>query len=554
VAASTIKRLVLKSGFRLSMAWLHTWVGLWFSWLLFAVFLTGTLAVFSEAITHWMTPEHHAAEARDAQQTLAPVNRERRLELAVQYMSRHHAGAGMWEIWPVDRFHDNGLVAYWFDKNGQYADAELDPDTGQALAEDSHGAARATIGGTHFVDFHYTLHTDPVGLWIVAFAAMAMLVAMVSGVVTHKRIFKDFFTFRVKKGQRSWLDAHNATAVLTLPFQFMIVYTGIVISSVTLMPAPMVAAYGSGTQASRQYLAELMGEDKPAPTGTPLAMPALEPLVARAEQMIGQSARAIVINNPEDGAMRIGVYGWNEDADTYRSISNTTGMVEFSGATGEVLRMRPPGGVHGGSASLTRQVMSDLHMVKFGGAAMKWLYFLCGLAGAAMMGTGAVLFMVKRRAKMGNEFGAATARVYRLIEGLNVAALAGLAIACIAYLWANRLLPVSLPQRAGWEVRVFFIVWALTLAHAWLCTPRRAWIGQLGLLAALCLLLPVLSLVTLGDHPLAQIGRGDWESAGVELTAMATGLAAGWAAIRLRNSPLSAPPPRKTRAQQEAAA
>ncbi|CAB3742137.1 hypothetical protein LMG3458_05929 [Achromobacter deleyi] len=539
------------------MAWLHTWVGLWFSWLLFAVFLTGSLAVFSEAITHWMTPEHHAAEAQAAQQTSAPVNRERRLELAVQYMTRHHPGAGMWEIWPVDRFHDNGLVAYWFDKNGQYADAELDPDTGEELAEDAHGTARATIGGTHFVDFHYTLHANPAGLWIVAFAAMAMLVAMVSGVVTHKRIFKDFFTFRARKGQRSWLDAHNATAVLTLPFQFMIVYTGIVISSVTLMPAPMVAAYGPGMEASRQYLAELMGEDKPAPTGTPLAVPALEPLVARAEQMIGQSARAIVINNPEDGAMRIGVYGWNDDATTYRSISSTTGMVEFSGATGDVLRMRTPGGVHGGSASLTRQVMSDLHMVKFGGLAMKWLYFLCGLAGAAMMGTGAVLFMVKRRTRMGNEFGVATARVYRLIEGLNVAALAGLAIACIAYLWANRLLPVSLPQRAGWEVRVFFIVWALTLAHAWLCTPRRAWIGQLGLLAALCLLLPVLSLVTLGDHPLAQIGRGDWESAGVELTAMATGLAAAWAAIRLRNQPLSAPPkgtPRPPRAPQEAAA
>lgn len=539
------------------MAWLHTWVGLWFSWLLFAVFLTGSLAVFSEAITHWMTPEHHAAEAQAAQQTSAPVNRERRLELAVQYMTRHHPGAGMWEIWPVDRFHDNGLVAYWFDKNGQYADAELDPDTGEELAEDAHGAARATIGGTHFVDFHYTLHANPAGLWIVAFAAMAMLVAMVSGVVTHKRIFKDFFTFRARKGQRSWLDAHNATAVLTLPFQFMIVYTGIVISSVTLMPAPMVAAYGPGMDASRQYLAELMGEDKPAPAGTPLAVPALEPLVARAEQMIGQSVRAIVINNPEDGAMRIGVYGWNEDATTYRSISSTTGMVEFSGATGDVLRMRTPGGVHGGSASLTRQVMSDLHMVKFGGLAMKWLYFLCGLAGAAMMGTGAVLFMVKRRTRMGNEFGGATARVYRLIEGLNVAALAGLAIACIAYLWANRLLPVSLPQRAGWEVRVFFIVWALTLAHAWLCTPRRAWIGQLGLLAALCLLLPVLSLVTLGDHPLAQIGRGDWESAGVELTAMATGLAAAWAAIRLRNQPLSAPPqgtPRPPRAPQEAAA
>ena len=56
------------------MAWLHTWVGLWFSWLLFTVFLTGSLAVFSEPITHWMTPEHHAAEALAAQQESAPVD------------------------------------------------------------------------------------------------------------------------------------------------------------------------------------------------------------------------------------------------------------------------------------------------------------------------------------------------------------------------------------------------------------------------------------------------------------------------------------------------
>ena len=35
----------------------------------------------------------------------------------------------------------------------------------------------------------------------------------------------------------------------------------------------------------------------------------------------GQSARAIVINNPEDGAMRIAVYGWNEDADMRAHIS-----------------------------------------------------------------------------------------------------------------------------------------------------------------------------------------------------------------------------------------
>jgi len=535
------------------MAWLHTWVGLWFSWLLFAVFLTGSLAVFSEPISHWMNPEHQAAEALAAQQESAPIDRARRLDLAVDFMARNHAGAGMWEIWPADRYHDNGLTAYWFDKNGQYADAELDPVTGAELDEHHEAEGRATRGGSHFVDFHYTLHDAGLGLWIVAFATMAMLVALVSGVVTHKRIFKDFFTFRAKKGQRSWLDAHNAVAVLTLPFQFMIAYTGIVISSVSLMPAPVVATYGAGMEAVRQHLAELEGEDRLARSGVAQAVPALEPIVARAEALIGQTARAIVIRNPEDGAMRIGVYGWNEDADTFRNISATTGMAEFS-ADGELLRVRAPGDVLGGAPSLTRQVMGDLHMAKFGGLAVQWLYFLCGLAGAAMMGTGAVLFMVKRRARHGGEFGDATARVYRLIEGLNVAALAGLAIACIGYFWANRLLPVALENRAAWELRGFFLIWALTLAHAWISAPRRAWIAQLTLLSALCLLLPLLSFVTVGDHPYAQIARGDWESAGVELSALAFGVLSGWAALHLWKRPASAPSQRKSRANEEAAA
>ena len=47
---------------------------------------------------------------------------------------------------------------------------------------------------------------------------MFMLIAIVSGVITHKKIFIDFFTFRWGKGQRSWLDAHNASGVLLLPF------------------------------------------------------------------------------------------------------------------------------------------------------------------------------------------------------------------------------------------------------------------------------------------------------------------------------------------------
>src|SRR3546814_5961750 len=103
--------------------------------------------------------------------------------------------------------------------------ASLSPATGQRLDE-----VRETRGGDFLYRLHYELHYMPrtVARWIVAFCTMFMLVAIISGIVTHKRIFKDFFTFRPRKGQRSWMDAHNVVAVLALPYHLMITYTGLV--------------------------------------------------------------------------------------------------------------------------------------------------------------------------------------------------------------------------------------------------------------------------------------------------------------------------------------
>ena len=53
------------------------------------------------------------------------------------------------------------------------------------------------------------------------------------------------------------------------------------------------------------------------------------------------------------------------------------------------------------------------------------------------------------------------------------------------------------------------------------------------MLAALCLLLPVLNVLSTGDNLAAQISRGDWESAGVELGSVAFGLLAAWGAWKV---------------------
>lgn len=522
-----------QGGLRQAMAWLHTWSGLWISWLLFAIFLTGTLAVFDDPIGHWMTPEHALEEASRAHDPALPkvTDRAHRLELALDFMAKQHPKADMWEIWPVQR-PGHGLSAYWFQPSGGYGSADLDPLTGAIVKQARTATQRDTIGGHHFVDFHYALHAGRIGVWIVGITSMIMLVALVSGVITHKRIFKDFFTFRPAKGQRSWLDAHNAVAVLTLPFQCMIAYTGLAFFSDDYVPAPVVVQYGMDN-AKKAFLADWNDAGKPVKTGQPLAIPALESFALRAEQAIGQEIRAVVLDNPNDASMRVCMYGWNEDVELLTRLSANTGRACYALATGEQVAVRLPGESDTGGAGLTRSVMSNLHMVGFGGTPMRWLYFVCGLAGTAMMGTGAILFLVKRRQKAGAEFGACTQRVYRVIECLNVAAIAGLAIACVGFLWANRLIPIGLEQRAGWEVRAFFGVWLLMLVHACLRAEKRAWIEQLCLLAVLCLLLPVLNVLSTGDNLAAQVARGDWESAGVELASMAFGLLAAWGAWKV---------------------
>ena len=203
-----------------SMSGVHTWVGLLLGWALFAIFLTGTLAVFDKEIDWWMAPEL-------TNQDQGPVVAA---NVAQRWLQANHPTSSSWNIaLPTER---SPRLAVSVDGQRRGENTPLDAETGEPLA------VRDTLGGAFFFHFHYTLHLPRLlGVWVVGFAAMAMLVALVSGIIIHKKIFKDFFTFRPAKGQRSWLDGHNASAVLLLPFHLMITYTGLAIFCVLYMPA-----------------------------------------------------------------------------------------------------------------------------------------------------------------------------------------------------------------------------------------------------------------------------------------------------------------------------
>ena len=520
------------------MAWLHTWTGLLVGWLLLLIFMAGTASYYREEISRWMRPEL----PRNT------VSNEVAAERAIAFLQHKAPQAESWNVTLPDP-RNPAMRMFWRNPEsmvkppaegekrrrrggGRFGDATVDPGTGEEVA------ARETRGGDFFYRLHFDLHYIPVywARYLVGFCAMFMLVAIITGVITHKKIFKDFFTFRPRKGQRSWLDGHNAVGVLVLPFHLMITYSSLVIFMSMVMPAPIVASYGDD---SRAFFSELFPATDNAPAlGQPGKLLPLMPMYQQArEQWAGGHVGRVAVNNPGDANASVNVSRAGSDSVVHASGST----LSFNGTTGELLR----GSAEPSLATAIGGSFYGLHMGHFAGPVLRWLYFICGLAGTAMIGTGLVIWLGKRQLKH------AKASVMpfelRLVEVLNIASMSGLMIAIAAFFWANRLLPVSFAARSDWEVQAFFIAWGLSLLHALLRRGRQGWVEQLSFGALLFAAIPLLNAITTAHHLGVSVPNGDWAMAGFDLTCLASGMFLAWAAWKMHHR--TAPQPKAERAR-----
>ncbi|WP_342650602.1 PepSY-associated TM helix domain-containing protein [Pseudomonas sp. REB1044] len=515
----------MKEGFRQAMAWLHTWTGLIFGWLLFAIFLTGTLSYFKEEITHWTKPEIQSH----------PLNRAASLDLAQRYLQAHAAQSSTWFIrLPSEREAALSVGYREPEHSGRrgFNGQELDAASGQPVE------GRDSRGGEFFYRFHFQLEMPhPWGRWLSTFCAFIMLLGLVTGIITHKKIFKEFFTFRPGKGQRSWLDGHNAIGVLVLPFHLMISYSSLVIFMYMVMPAGILASYGD----TNSYFNDLFGRDESIESLGAAPQVPLSTLYHKVlEQAPGAQINLIRVENPGDASARVTLSRASADSVAYRRSANWT----FNGADGALLSQ----GAAESAAMMTSFTFVGLHMGNFAGPWLRWLYFVFGVAGTAVIGTGLVMWLGKRQLKHAKR--ERQPPELRLVEVLNIASMAGLLLGVAAFFWANRLVPVALEGRAEWEIRAFFMAWGLSLVHATLRPGRRAWGEQLALGAAAFGLLPLLNGLTTGQGLNHSIAVGDWAMAGFDLTALGTGLFLAWAGAKM----LRAPKPMAKRAGRDKAA
>ncbi|WP_313741451.1 PepSY-associated TM helix domain-containing protein [Pseudomonas sp.] len=503
----------MREGFRQAMAWLHTWTGLIFGWLLFAIFLTGTLSYFKEEISHWSQPEiqRHA---------LDPANS---LALAQRYLQHNAGSASGWFIrLPSER--EPAISVGWRTPEGGrrgFMRKDLDASSGEEVQ------ARDSRGGEFFYRFHFQLEMPhPWGRWLSTLCAFIMFLGLVTGIITHKKIFKEFFTFRPGKGQRSWLDGHNAIGVLVLPFHLMISYSSLVLFMYMVMPAGILASYGGETN---RYFSDLFGRDLDVtPAGVVAPMVALPTLYAKAlEQAPGAHLGTVQVQNPNDQNARVSFTRASSDDVAYRRSQTWS----FDGVTGQLLSSGAPES----GMMMTSFSFAGLHMGNFAGPWLRWLYFFFGLGGTAVIGTGLVMWLGKRQLKHAKR--ARMPAELRLVEVLNIASMSGLLLGVAAFFWSNRLLPLQMQGRGDMEVNAFLGVWALSLLHAVVRPGRRAWAEQLGLGALAFASLPLLNALSTGQGLNRSLAVGDWAMAGFDLTALAVGLFLAWTARKMLTSP-----------------
>jgi uncharacterized iron-regulated membrane protein len=511
-----------KGGLRQSMSWLHTWVGLVLALLLYFMFTTGSVGYFNREVDRWMRAEPKPASSDVARALMV----ERALARLTQVCP---ASAQEWYVSLPQGRRNAHVTIDWQPakaadgKEPEFKSEILDPATGLPLVR-----GRATGGGNALYAMHWALHYMPerVAMYLVGIATMFMFVAIVTGIVVHKKIFSDFFTFRPARGQRSWLDAHNVSSVMALPYFLMITYSGLVFYTYDYMPSAKLALYGSSEQGHKLFQREVYGEADAAvePSGTKAPLAPIGPMLAQAEALWGVgSVASLSVKHPGDVRARVVLYQFDAMSGVLR---NNRSMV-FDAVSGKALvQPAEPQSAVGTFAD----VMISLHEGHFAAPLLRWLYFATGLLGAAMIATGMVLWTTKRRQQLKSSDAAHAG--LRFVERLNVGTIVGLPIAIAMYFWANRLIPAQMPGREAWEMHAMFIAWALAFVHASLRPVRRAWAEQFAAAAALYALLPLVNAATTNIHLGRTLPARDWVLAGFDLTMFLFGAVFAWIAHR----------------------
>ena len=501
------------------MVAVHGWSGIVLGLLLYAVVFTGMAAVFAEEIGIWSAGH---VESRSAFER--PIDGAIR-SLSARTPEKYHEGVDLFEIG------DHNLGAF-FHRH------ETDPDgtfvsRGIYYQLDSKGNVAATLHGTgeevfgprnddalssFLVDTHVRLHVpDPWGLLLTGILGLAMLVAAISGLLIHRHLLKDIFTLRRRANPVLVdRDRHSVAGSWSLPFAFILAFTGSFFSFFGTIGVPVVAmaAFGGNVQA----LSDAVFGNPGPPDPRPVVMGNLDRITADAIRRTGEIPTFVSIEN----------FG-RADAKVTSFHSPKAGDIEpvtllYDGAKAQFLRTKPSIGTRPSAGGTLAATMAPLHFGNFAGVLSKAVWFGLGFAMCYVTITGLRLWLVRRRETM------------RSLEWLDRTVTVvgfGLPLALVASA-AGFLITMPLGSATFWTPASFLIASGTVIAGALLfgsATLVRALQFVTGLIM---MALPPLRLVAGGPGWPETIAVGQVIIPALDLAFFLAGMWTVWQATRQR--------------------
>lgn len=351
----------------------HSALGLAFAALIYLVCFSGSVAVFTQEFDRWERPEGpflHAVSPNSVdvavQATLAKNPKAHDLLVRLPTPDR-----------PRLSVHGDdaagGERTYVADKAGRLV-----------------GEAR-----TPWTEFQAELHTvlhlpRAWGGFVVGLAGVALLSSLISGVLSHPRVFRDAFAFRWGGSKRlQEADLHNRISVWGLPFHLAVSLTGAFLGLTTIIVGVLALATFKG-DASKAY-ALFRGptvKDDPRPAAKVIDVGAA--LNAVAARYPHAQPTYIYVEHPGERGQHAIV---NLATDGRLSRGETVVVDGESRILGEV-------GYESGSLGFrVLSAMTPLHFGWFGGWPVKVAYFLLGLGLTAVTASGVAIWLARRRDK-----------------------------------------------------------------------------------------------------------------------------------------------------------
>ncbi|MEM1411512.1 MAG: PepSY-associated TM helix domain-containing protein [Pseudomonadota bacterium] len=488
----------------------HGWSGTVLGLLLYVVVLTGAIAVFAHEIGEWATGGHASVEA--FAQPIGPRLEELAEDVKPEYLDEvvvFSDSAGNIQV----RFHtheerDGGRiedigVRYILDGNNLEV---LQRDEGwfSELPRDTSGALEDFI-----VDVHVNLYAPfPWGLYATGILGLLMLSAVISGVLLHKHIIKDLFVSPRKSSKLLFRkDRHVLAGSWSLPFGFVLAFTGAFYSFAISIGLPVVAMVAFGGD-QEQMIETILGAPVPENTA-PAQLASLEDVIADTTRRNGAPPVSLTVSHWGRADAVISVFHGPTEEQLYGQVHL------FEGTSGEYKGPKPIVGTEPSMGAAVVGLIGPLHFGNFGGLLSKIVWLSLGLACCYVTLTGLQMW-VERRAES-----KAWQRLGRLIPIVGYGTAISLAGAGFGYFLSAGGDP------SVWVTRAFVITAVLCIMAGYAVRDRRlmenvfrAALG-LGLLA-----LPVLRILTGGPGWGEACGAGASMVIGVDLVMVIAGAAA----------------------------